>query len=100
MATPTAPRATKLKSTARAASAACCPTGTAVAATLPWTTSGRAWFRFEFPQVFRRTAPSWLPRLLRRRGDGHDGRQHRARDQLLDHVREISLPGSCRLRGG
>src|SRR6516164_11312151 len=47
--------------------------------------------------LFRRAAPFGLSRSVRHLLFGNDGRQHRARDQLLGGIPEISFPGTCRL---
>src|SRR5215471_8874649 len=48
--------------------------------------------------ILRRAAPFGLSRSVRHLLFGNDGRQHRARYQLLGSVPEISFPGTCRLR--
>ena len=48
--------------------------------------------------ILRRAAPFGLSRSVRHLLFGNDGRQHRARDQLLGDVPEISFPCACWLR--
>src|SRR6516162_1110556 len=48
--------------------------------------------------ILRRAAPSGLSRTVRYLFSGNDGRQHRARNQLLGRVPEIPFPSACRLR--